>query len=52
MYALLSALSGLVLCVLVYGLSFVPSATLAQTDEASEAMNALQSATNRDSDAS
>jgi hypothetical protein len=39
MYALLSVLSGLVLCVLVYGLSFVPSATLAQTDEAREEMN-------------
>jgi hypothetical protein len=71
MYALLSVLSGLVLCVLVYGLSFVPSATLAQNDEVREAMSrihqrgvrrdredaeatldALQSGTDRDSDAS
>jgi len=49
MYALLSVLSGLVLCVLVYGLSFVPSATLAQTDEAGEAMNrTLQRGVRRD----
>jgi hypothetical protein len=33
MYAMLSLLSGGVLVILVYGLSFCPSATLAQIDD-------------------
>jgi hypothetical protein len=33
MYAMLSLLSGAVLAILVYGLSFCPSATLSQIDD-------------------
>ena len=33
MYAMLSLLSGAVLAILVYGLSFCPSATLGQNDD-------------------
>jgi hypothetical protein len=39
MHSILSLLSGAVLAVLVYGLSFFPSATLAQIEEAEEAMS-------------
>lgn len=33
MYSLLSVLTGAVLVVLVYGLSFLPTATLSRTDD-------------------
>ena len=39
MHSILSLLSGAVLAVLVYGLSFFPSATLAQIEEVEEAMS-------------
>jgi hypothetical protein len=39
MHSILSLLSGAVLVVLVYGLSFFPSATLAQIEEVEEAMS-------------
>jgi len=39
MHAVLSLLSGAVLAVLVYGLSFFPSATLVQIEEVEEAIS-------------
>ena len=39
MYAMLSLLSGAVLAVLVYGLSFCPTATLGQTDDVEETIS-------------
>ena len=39
MHSILSLLSGAVLAVLVYGLSFFPTATLAQIEEVEEAIS-------------
>ena len=39
MYAMLSLLSGAVLAILVYGLSFCPSATLSRFDDVEETIS-------------
>jgi len=52
MYAMLSLLSGAVLAVLVYGLSFCPTATLGQTDDVEETISrADQDGCNRNASA-
>jgi hypothetical protein len=47
MYAMLSVLSGAVLAILVYGLSFCPSATLSQIDDEETISRADQDGGNR-----
>ena len=51
MYSVLSVLFGAVLCLLIYGFSFLPSGSLAETDEAENVLDPTK-ANRRDRDAS